>query len=257
VSSRWLEAQWPAPHGIRALTTLRTGPGISPLPLGPCNLGDRCGDSATNVAENRLRLLQALKLPSAPCWLRQVHGNRAVRVDAPAGPGWATPEADAAVSTDPNAVLAVLTADCLPVALASIDGSVVGVAHAGWRGLASGVLENTVAACAIEPSRLVAWLGPAIGPSSFEVGPEVRQAFVEADPQAASAFAPGQGDRWMADLYHLAHQRLLRTGISSIFGGGEDTYEGRHRFHSYRRDGSSSGRMATLIWRDRAASRNA
>ncbi len=250
MSSSWFEAQWPAPAGIRALTTLRTGPGISPLPLGPFNLGDRCGDSATNVAENRLRLLQALQLPSAPCWLRQVHGSEVVNVDAPAGPGWTTPQADAAVSCDPSAVLAVLTADCLPVVMAAKDGSVLGIAHAGWRGLAAGVLENTVAACAVDPNCLLAWLGPAIGPRSFEVGPQVRLAFLDFDPQAAAAFAPGAGDRWMADLYHLAHQRLLRAGVSTVFGGGEDTYADQRRFHSYRRDGAGSGRMATLLWRD-------
>ena len=244
----WLAADWSLP-GIRAVTTLRSGPGVSPSPW-EMNLGDRCGDSATNVAENRRRLLELLALPAAPCWLRQVHGSRVVRVNAPAGPGWDPPEADGAFSSDPHAVLAVLTADCLPVALAATDGSVLGVAHAGWRGLAEGVIEALVAQMRRPGIELAAWLGPAIGPASFEIGPEVKQALIAADPGANGCFAQGQGDRWLADLYALATRRLRRSGVDRVHGGGEDTLADPRRFHSFRRDGERSGRMATLIWRE-------
>lgn len=248
MSEAWLRADWPAPAGIHALTTLRSGPGVSPAPW-QMNLGDRCGDTATNVAENRRRLLEALALPSPPCWLRQVHGKAVVRVDAPADPGWHAPEADAAISTDPRAVLAVLTADCLPVAVVSRDGQHLGLAHAGWRGLAAGVIDQLLQRLDLPASQLMAWLGPAIGPQSFEVGPEVQEAFVGVDPEARGAFRPGRDDRYFADLYGLARLRLRQYGIQAIYGGDQDTYANPRRFHSYRRDGERSGRMATLLWR--------
>ncbi len=190
-----------------------------------------------------------LDLPSAPCWLRQVHGNVIATVAAPAGEGWQPPQADGAISEHPQAVLAILSADCLPLTVASSDGSVIGVAHAGWRSLAGGVIENLLAGFKCPTRELVAWLGPAIGPHSFEVGPELRQQFVAQHAEAANAFMPGDGDRWFADLYALARLRLRALGVKQIHGGEYDTQADARRFHSYRRDGAGSGRMATLLWR--------
>lgn len=213
------------------------------------NLGDRCGDDPEAVAQNRARLVDLLGLPAAPCWLRQVHGSAVVQVSAADSGSWQPPQADAAVSDDPHAVLAILSADCLPLVVSSRDGTRLGVAHAGWRSLADGVIENLLARFERPGRELMVWLGPAIGADSFEVGPELRQRFVDGDADAGSAFRPGLGDRWFADLYALARLRLTALGVEQIYGGEYDTFADRRRFHSYRRDGTSSGRMATLLWR--------
>jgi hypothetical protein len=247
VSDAWLAASG-LPTGVQAGTVLRHAPGLSKAPHDRCNLGDRCGDDPAAVAANRAGLRGWLNLPGEPCWLRQVHGVKVYRASGPSdGLAREPPQADAAVSDVPGVVLAVLSADCLPVVLASDDGTIA-VAHAGWRGLAAGVLEATVAAIAGDPTRLSAWLGPAIGAGSFEVGPEVRAAFVDADPASAAAFVSAAGDRSMADLYALARRRLGLLGLTRISGGGLDTCADASRFHSYRRDGQRSGRMATLVW---------
>ncbi len=195
-------ADWPAPPGVTAFTTLRHGAGVSQPPFDHFNLGLRAGDAADAVLRNRRELIERFALPSAPRWLRQVHGIGVVRE-----PGFDEPEADAAVTATPGTVLAILSADCLPVVFAAADGSEVGAAHAGWRGLATGVLETTVAAMRTPPARLRAWLGPAAGPAAYEVGAEVFEAFTSRDPQAGGAFVATRPGHWRVDLYALARQR--------------------------------------------------
>lgn len=235
---------WPAPPGVRALCTTRHG-GVSAAPWDSLNLGDHVGDSPTAVAENRRRLGELL--PAEPVWLNQVHGTTCLTLPdtrhAPNPP----PVADAACTRDPGVVCAVLTADCLPLLLCDAAGSVVAAAHAGWRGLAAGIIEATVTAMQLPGARLLAWLGPAIGPDSFEVGDEVRATFVAHDPAAAAAFTPRPGGKWHGDLYRLARQRLAATGVTAVHGGKACTLRDADRYYSYRRDGVT-GRMASLIW---------
>ncbi|HKE44380.1 MAG TPA: peptidoglycan editing factor PgeF [Steroidobacteraceae bacterium] len=238
-----LVPKWPVPAKVHAISTLRRG-GVSVAPYDTFNLGADVGDEADAVAENRRRLGEQLGLEVEPRWLRQVHGARVVRVDEIHGE---RPEADASVASAPDEICAILTADCMPVLFARTDGSRVAAAHAGWRGLAAGVLEATIAALDAPPREIAAWLGPAIGPDHFEVGPEVREAFLRIDPAAATAFRANARGRWMCDLYRLAHQHLNRAGIDAIFGGGRCTFAERTEFFSYRRD-AKCGRMATLIW---------
>ena len=243
----WFDADWPAPPGVRALTTLRSGGGVSPPPFDRFNLGLRCGDDPALAQHNRDRLAAWLALPSSPHWLRQVHGTGVLRFGAAPAPGAEEPEADAAVTSTPGVVLAILTADCLPVVFAARDGSEVAAAHAGWRGLAAGMLEATVAAMRTPPARLLAWLGPAAGPQAYEIGAEVREAFIGRDPEAAAAFVPTRPGHWRVDLYALARRRLAAAGVAEIHGGGLCTISDPARFFSHRRDGRS-GRLATLAW---------
>jgi len=245
---RFITPDWPAPNKVRALQTTRHG-GVSAAPYASLNLGDHVGDAPQAVARNR-QLLSPL-LPSEPVWLKQVHGTAAVNADA-AG---CLPQADACIATHRGAVCVVMTADCLPVLLCDDSGSVVGAAHAGWRGLCDGVIEATVRAMNVPPQTLMAWLGPAIGPQAFEVGEEVRAAFIARQPQAANAFTPspqpsparGEGDKYLADIYLLARQRLAALGITRSYGGCWCTYTDRENFFSYRRNGAT-GRMGTFIW---------
>lgn len=238
----WIHPDWPAPATVRALSTTRLG-GCSPMPYDSLNLGGHVGDEPTLVAANRA-VLRA-ELPAEPLWLNQVHGIDVVDVAAEhAG----VPDADAAVSRTPGKVCVVMTADCLPVLLCDRAGTVVGAAHAGWRGLLNGVIEATVAKMAVAPSEVLAWLGPAIGPQAFEVGDEVRAAFLALDPAAEAAFRPAaQPGKWLADIYLLARQRLARLGVHAVHGGDACTVTDKGRFFSYRRDGTT-GRMASLIW---------
>ena len=233
---------WPAPASVRAACTTRTG-GVSEGPYNSLNLSTRVGDRDDHVGENRRRLVEHLALPGEPGWLRQCHGTRVA--DAPE-PGGAESEADACVSREPLRICAVLAADCLPVLFCNEAGTVVAAAHAGWRGLVAGVLEATVGALSVPPDSLMAWLGPAIGPGAFEVGPEVRQAFLREQPESEVAFSR-RGERWLADLYSLARLRLSRVGLGSVHGGGFCTHDDDTRFFSYRRD-RQCGRMASLIW---------
>ncbi|MDD0927360.1 peptidoglycan editing factor PgeF [Xylella fastidiosa subsp. multiplex] len=249
-----LVADWPPPPGVMALSTLRDGPGLSVAPFDRLNLGNCsgvAGDAPVCVERNRSRLVEMLGLPSAPHWLRQVHGVEVLRVDAlPQSIARVVePTADAAVTSVAGAVLVILTADCLPVVLAAVDGSEIGVVHAGWRGLADDVLECTVAALRTSPECLQAWLGPAAGPQAYEVGVDVYAAFVERDSGAACAFSVTRPGHWYVDLYALARQRLMRAGLSavSIYGGGLCTISDPQRFFSHRRD-RRSGRFATLAW---------
>ena len=241
----WLEASFGAPHGIRAGVTTRAG-GVSTGGFGSLNLAAHVGDAPAAVTANREILKGALGLPRDPMWLQQVHGVavfEAQGADAPTEP------CDAAVTDRAGVVLAVLTADCLPVVFASLDGQRLGVAHAGWRGLLGGVLEATVRALGGRPEQLVVWLGPAIGREAFEVGEEVRAAFLAYDPDDADAFAANARGRWQADLVQLASARLRRCGVTRVTTSGLCTYADSARFYSHRRD-PDSGRMATLVWRE-------
>lgn len=242
-----LVPDWPAPPGVRALVTTRGLDGASAAPFDRCNLGDRCGDDPAAVAANRAGLVARLVLPSPPCWLRQVHGIAVEAFDAPPGPAAAPREADAAWTVRPGVVLAVLTADCLPVLLCADDGSAVAAVHAGWRGLAAGTVEAALARLG-DPARLLAWIGPAIGAASYEVGAEVRDAFVTADAGAEAAFAATRPGHWMCDLAALARRRLHAAGVRHVHGGGFDTFADP-RFYSYRRQ-ARTGRFASLVWRD-------
>ncbi|MEZ5460635.1 peptidoglycan editing factor PgeF [Dokdonella sp.] len=247
MTGAWLTPDWSAPACVHAVVTTRRMPGYSRPPFDSCNLGSRCGDDAQAVAANRHEIIDTLGLPSSPAWLHQVHGIGVVRVgSASANPAESEPEADAATTRDPGRVLAILTADCLPVLFCAEDGSEVSVAHAGWRGLAAGVLEQTVAAMQSAPNRILAWIGPAIGPDSYEVGTEVHAAFMQSGPAAASAFQATRPGHWLCDLPALARMRLQEAGLSSIGGGGFDTRTDP-RFYSHRRD-RRSGRFASLIW---------
>jgi YfiH family protein len=238
----WIVPDWPAPANVRAFVTTRAG-GASVGPYAGFNLGLRTADDPAAVAANRAAL-RAL-VPGEPVWLKQVHGSRVVDADAPP----AAPEADAAVARNPGTVCAVLVADCVPVLLTDRAGSRVGIAHAGWRGLAGGVVENTLREMQRPPADLLAFLGPGIGPRAFEVGSDVRDAFVGVDPGAESAFVAHRPGKWLADLFALARRRLARAGVSRVFGGGLCTWSDPERFFSHRRN-PVTGRMAAVIWRD-------
>jgi YfiH family protein len=245
VSAEWILPDWPAPPHVRAVVSTRNGPGVSAAPFEAFNLGTRCGDDPQAVARNRASLRDALRLPAEPRWLKQVHGVHVARFDAPVATGEV--EADAAVTRAPGVVLAILTADCLPVFFCARDGSAIAAAHAGWRGLCAGVLENTLAAMRTPTEEILSWLGPAIAAQSYEVGDEVREAFLENDRDAAEAFRPTRPGHWRCDLPAIARRRLRAAGVGKIFGGGFDTFADP-RLYSYRRDGARSGRFASLIW---------
>ncbi|MDO9386342.1 MAG: peptidoglycan editing factor PgeF [Thiobacillus sp.] len=235
-----IQPDWPAPARVKCLMTTREG-GVSQASWTSLNLGDHVGDDPLHVAANRAHLRG--QLPAGPGWLRQVHSARVVELGREPNP-----EADASFTRESGQVCAVLSADCLPVLLCDRAGSVVAAAHAGWRGLAVGVLEATVAAMQVPPEGILAWMGAAIGPQAFEVGDEVREAFVAQHPQAAAAFASQPApDKWLADIYQLARIRLAHAGVQAIHGGGRCTFSEADSFFSYRRDGVT-GRMAALIW---------
>lgn len=239
-----IRPDWPAVRSVNALTTTRLG-GVSAEPWHSLNLGDHVGDDAGHVAENRLRLCRAAKLSSEQFgWLAQVHGTHVVQL-----PVVGAPAADASVARRPGEACVILTADCLPVLFCDIAGTRVGAAHAGWRGLCKGVIERTVETLGA-PETLMAWLGPAIGPASFEVGPEVRDAFLAVDAEAAGAFSAdgARPGHYMADIYLLARRRLRQAGVTRIYGGDFCTVrDPAARFYSFRRDGQT-GRMASAIW---------
>lgn len=236
----WIVPDWPAPARVRALITTRNG-GNSGGPYASMNLGLRVNDDPAIVEDNRRSLKRFL--PAEPKWLNQAHGTTVVGAETITDPV----EADASVATSPGCVSVIMVADCMPILFADQSGSVVAAAHAGWRGLAAGVVENTIRAIGRPPQNLLAYLGPAIGPSAFEVGDEVREAFIAIDESAAAAFRPHTPGKWLADLFLLARQRLARAGVSNVYGGGLCTYSDPARFFSHRRD-KISGRMAALIW---------
>ncbi len=287
----FLPADWPAPPGVHAFTTLRHGLGVSMPPFDSFNLGNRYaadGDDFTTVERNRALLVEAAGLPSAPHWLKQVHGVDVVRCDGPhpnppgqqeqpvgvqkhadqwsasvlphpphAGEGWGggtpgegdEPIADASVTATPGTVLAILTADCLPVVFAADDGREVAAAHAGWPGLSAGMLEATVAAMRTPADRLLAWIGPAAGPQHYEIGAEVRDRFLAQDARADTAFVPTRPGHWRVDLFAIARMRLAQAGVIRVHGGDICTISDPQRFFSHRRD-ARTGRMATLVWFD-------
>ena len=235
----WLQPDWPAPARVKACVTTCAG-GVSLAPYASFNLGEHVEDQPAAVAINRQRLGDIIGC--APAWLSQVHGVQVVPADAAC-----VMEADASYAVGTGAVCAVLTADCLPVLFCDRAGTKVAAAHAGWRGLAGGVLEATVQRMELPAEQLLAWLGPAIGPAAFEVGSEVREAFVAAHPQAASAFVASiNAGRFMADIYALARIRLAACGVTAVYGGGFCTVSDA-RFYSYRR-AARTGRFASLVW---------
>jgi YfiH family protein len=240
--SRFILPDWPAPSWVQAWTTSRSG-GFSTGPFQSFNLAGHVGDDPACVDRNREKLAADLGLPREPEWLEQSHGSTVV---AASGTG-NRPQADACWSDCSGRVCAVLTADCLPVLLTSLDQPCIAAAHAGWRGLAGGVLETCVSALPVAPERLIAWLGPAIGPAAFEVGEEVRAAFLAERWARAAAFSSGAPGRWFADLYGLARMQLGALGLGAVYGGDYCTYRDRERFFSYRRE-ATTGRMATVIW---------
>lgn len=243
VPSEWITPTWDAPANVRAVMTTRHG-GVSAAPFASLNLGDHVGDNPYAVARNRLLVGDVLRLPSEPLWLKQVHGVEVCGMDA----GTCYPSGDASVAFAKGQVCVIMTADCLPVLFCDKAGTRVAAAHAGWRGLQAGVLERTVAALQCPSEDIMVWLGAAIGAQAFEVGDEVRTAFMQTDPAAALAFQPSKNaGKWLADIYLLARQRLQAVGVTAITGGEYCTYSDPERFFSYRRDGQT-GRMAALIW---------
>lgn len=251
VAAGVLIPDWELPPGVRAAVSTRWLPGVSPSPFDAGNLGARCGDELAHVSANRAVLRRELDLPSEPVWLRQVHGVEVFDASAPGVPGrdpHADPVADASYSREEGIVCAVQTADCLPLLICSADGSEIAAVHAGWRGLAAGVIEATLARFAAPPAQLRVWLGPAIAAASYEVGEEVRAAFIAAHPRAAAAFSETRPGHWLCDLYALARQRLQAAGVGSVSGGGLDTFADE-RFYSHRR-ARPTGRFVSLIWRE-------
>jgi len=242
----YIDADWPAPRHVHAVTTLRAG-GVSKSPYDSFNLAGHVGDDAEDVRRNRERLIDLLKLPAEPRWLTQVHGTNVV--DAVAATS--STQADGSATQVRGVVCAVLTADCLPIFLCDEAGSRVGILHAGWRGLAAGIVEAGLRFLDVDPTQLYVWLGPGIGADAYEVGDDVRNTFVQQHSSAADAFRPAAPGKWWADMYTLARQRLMAAGVTRIFGGDYCTFRDATRFYSYRRDGRC-GRMASLIWMTRA-----
>lgn len=238
----WLTPDWPAPTNVRALATLRSG-GASSGAYSSLNLATHVGDDRETVLHNRASLRAAAQLPAEPMWLEQVHGIQVWT----GGASGQTPTADASVARTPQQICTILTADCLPVLFCDLEGTCVGAAHAGWKGLAGGVLDATVKAMRVDPLSLMAWLGPAIEQEAFEVGPEVHDAFLARTSEHQSAFQVNERGRWQADIYRLARTELAKLGVARIFGGGFKSYADSDRFYSYRRD-KITGRMATMVW---------
>ncbi|USH02991.1 polyphenol oxidase [Grimontia kaedaensis] len=237
----WITPDWPAPSRIKAVSTTRQG-GVSPVPFDSLNLGDHVGDDSDFVVKNRQTLAEAMSMPTSPAWLNQVHGTEVVTLPLAVDE---VPDADAAFTEAQGQVCVVMTADCLPVLFCNEEGTQVGAAHAGWRGLVNGVLEQTLSQFD-EPSKVMAWLGPAIGPDAFEVGSEVREQFMAHDAAAEKAFKP-HNDRWLADIYLLARQRLQSAGVTQIYGGEHCTVSDPETFFSYRGE-KRTGRQASCIW---------
>ncbi|WP_283189149.1 peptidoglycan editing factor PgeF [Pseudomonas sp. PMCC200344] len=240
--SDWLIPDWPAPAGVKACVTTRAG-GVSLAPFDSLNLGDHVDDSPEAVVENRRRLTDHFSIQ--PAWLKQVHGIAVAHADPSL-----TATADASWTSTPGIACTAMTADCLPALFCDRAGTRVAAAHAGWRGLAAGVLEATLDTLAVPPEEVLVWLGPAIGPQAFEVGPEVRETFVEQLPEAATAFEPSaNAGKFMADIYELARLRLAAHGVTAVYGGGFCTVTDP-RFFSYRRS-PRTGRFASLVWLER------
>lgn len=248
----FVQPDWPAPANVRAVFTTRSG-GCSAPPWDCLNLGLHVGDDADRVQENRQLLVRTLGLSSEPVYLNQVHKTHVLCADElpESDANTSPPEADACWTEHTDRTIAIMTADCLPILFTSRCGSVVAGAHAGWRGLGNGIVQNTVSALPIEPAELIAWLGPAIGPNHFEVGAEVKEFYISKSKSFNSCFerVPGTSDKYLADLFGLAREILLDAGIESVYGGDFCTYSDSRRFFSHRRDSGNTGRMAALIWK--------
>jgi polyphenol oxidase len=241
-NKHWLQPDWPAPPNVYAATTLRTG-GLSLGNYASLNLATHVGDTSSLVSQNRRIVKTMLSLPSEPVWLNQIHSNRVVKASVLSTP----PQADASFTDQPDVVCAIMTADCLPLLACSADGTEIAAIHAGWRGLLDGIIDNSINA--LHDRDVLVWLGPAIGTERFEVGGEVRSAFVSKSNEYAPAFKQHGQDKWLADIYQLARINLAMLDIDKVYGGGMCTVTDQERFFSYRRD-KDTGRMATLIWRD-------
>lgn len=239
-------ANWPAPSHVNALTTTRQG-GVSVPPYASLNLAYHVGDDVSAVAENRRQLIQQYQLPSAPCYLEQIHSNQVIELS---GPSSQVPQADAAYTRQPNVVCAVMTADCLPILLCDVTGQEIAAIHAGWRGLVQQIIEQTLTKFQQPRHAIMAWLGPAIGPSKFEVGSEVRAQFIAYHASMTHAFIPSVADKYLADIYQLARIILQQQGIDRIYGGQYCTVTQTEQFFSYRRE-QQTGRMVSLIWQNR------
>lgn len=237
-----IKPEWPAPKNIVAFTTTRTG-GVSQDACTSLNLGNRNADTSENIAANRLILRTEMHLPNEPYWINQTHSTIAIEIDH----NYKLTEADASFTTKTNCICVVNTADCLPLLVCDRDGTAVAAIHAGWRGLLDGIIENTLDLFPQQPDEILVWLGPAIGPTVYEVGNEIRAQFIEHDPQAEQAFVASLNDRWLMNMYLLARQRIHTKGITAIYGGDHCTYTENDRFFSHRRD-SKTGRQASLIY---------
>lgn len=243
---RFITPDWPAPDSVQTASTMRRD-GYSTGHWDSFNLGQHVGDQDGRVVANRRLLRDSLQLPVEPVWLQQVHGTEVFYADSPTVD---IPVADAVWTDKPDVVLSIMTADCLPVLFTSKSGDCIAAVHAGWRGLASGILQKTVTTLPVPANQLMAWMGPAIGPAHFEVGEDVLQAFISIDPAHSSAFteSPTDPGKYLADLFSLARAVLVQVGVANVYGGGVCTYSDAGDFFSYRRDGAETGRMATLIW---------
>lgn len=256
--TNYLQPNWPAPPGVHAYTTLRFG-GQSKAPYATFNLSDYVGDNLQDVLANRARLKQELQLPGEPIWLEQTHSTKVLRLDSAAlkqiQASNLKPTVDAVYTLEPNVVCTVLTADCLPVLLCDRDKKFVAAIHAGWKGLLAGIIENTVEAIikdlGVIGKNILAWLGPAIGPTAFQVGDDLRSKFMAVDPAADKAFTKTADGTGLCNIYTLARQRLHRFGIDNIYGGDMCTFSDQDKFFSYRRDRETTGRMASLIWKEK------
>ena len=242
--NNYIQPNWPAPKNVKAYTTKRTG-GTSKHPYDSFNFAIDKGDNPTDVLDNRKKLSQELQLPAEPFWLKQEHTNTVIHLEPKTK--LIEPIADATFTTSINLVCVVNTADCIPILVCDQDGTIVAAIHAGWKGIANGVIESTIKAMNSNPTKLLAWLGPAIGKKCFETGDDVREIFIKHDPKAEKAFTP-HNNRFLADIYLLASQRLKDSGVNAIYGGEYCTFTQKELFFSFRRDGINSGRMASLIW---------
>lgn len=242
MNEQFIYPDWPAPPNIKALSTTRIG-GHSLAPYDEFNLGAHVGDDTDAVQKNRKQLIVSQQLPASPYWLNQTHSTHVINSTE-----WQQDiEADAMISTIHNHICTIMTADCLPILLCNTQGDIIAALHAGWRGLAAGILENTINKFGDEPKNLMVWLGPAIGPTQFEVGEDVYKVFTTHSPQAQNAFQQTDASHYLANIYCLAKQRLNALGVKQIFGGDFCTVTEQQRFFSYRRDGIT-GRMASMIW---------
>lgn len=239
----FIQPDWSVPDNIRACVTTRIG-GVSQVPFDSLNIGNHVGDDPEAVRKNRALLVDTLSLPSEPAWLEQVHSRDVVNASEVSQ----LVRADASYTADDNVVCVVMTADCLPVFFAAKDGSEIAVAHAGWRGLASGILEATVDKLSTPATDIISWMGPAIGAEHFEVGDDVRDEFLRICSSASEAFIKKNNGKWLADIYQLARLRLQGVGLKQVYGGSYCTYRDKEQFYSYRRD-HQTGRMASLIWK--------